>query len=165
MKENIFAPKNAIKPISISPNSQKMLPNNNPTDGSERRRHPRIFKKLPLKLKINSFDLATETLNISSSGVYCQIDKYIEPMTKVNIVLLLPLKLKNNTAVTKKVTCKGVVVRTEKNPAGDKFNIAIFFSDVPEADAENINRYIETHLQPNPIHNSGGIRRYSLGAN
>ena len=157
-----------------------MLPNNNPADGSERRRHPRIFKKLPLKLKINSFDLATETLNLSSSGVYCQIDKYIEPMTKVSMLLILPLKLKNNTAVTKKVTCKGVVVRTEKNSAGDKFNVAIFFSDVPEAEAENINRYIETHLQSNPIHkpagqcfgsqhsqshNSGGIRRYSLGAN
>ena len=142
-----------------------MLPNNNPADSSERRRHPRIFKKIPLKLKIDSFDLTTETLNISSSGVYCQTDKYIEPMTKVNIVLLLPLKLKNNTTVTKKVTCEGVVVRTEKNPAGDKFNIAIFFSDVPKADVENINRYIETHLQSNPIHNSGGIRRYSLGAN
>ena len=141
-----------------------MLPNNSP-DSSEKRRHPRILKKLPLKLKIDSFDLSTETLNISSSGVYCQIDKYIEPMTKVSIVLLLPLKLKNNTEVTKKVTCKGVVVRTEKNSAGDKFNIAIFFSDVLEADAENINRYIETHLQSNPIHNSGGIRRYSLGAN
>jgi c-di-GMP-binding flagellar brake protein YcgR len=141
-----------------------MLPHNNP-DNSERRKHPRIFKKLPLELKIDSFDLATETLNISSSGVCCQIDKYLEPMTKVSIVLLLPLKLKNNTVVTKKVSCEGVVVRTEKNPAGNKFNIAVFFSDVPKSDAENINRYIETHLQSDPTHNSGGIRRYSLGAN
>jgi len=141
-----------------------MLPHKNP-DNPERRKHPRIFKKLPLKLKINSFDLATETLNISSSGVYCQTDKYLEPMTKVSIVLLLPLRLKNNTVVTKKVSCEGVVVRTEKSREGNKFNIAVFFSDVPKTDAENISRYIETHLQPNPIHNSGGIQRYSLGAN
>lgn len=141
-----------------------MLPSNNP-DNSERRQHPRIFKKLPLKLKIDSFDLTAETLNISSSGLYCQIDKYLKPMIKVSIVLLLPLKLKNNTRVTKKVSCEGVIVRIDKIQEENKFNIAIFFSDLPKTSAENISRYIETHLQPNPLHNSGGIRRYCLGAN
>lgn len=141
------------------------MPRNNNQDGPERRRHPRIYKKLPLKLELDSFDLTTETLNISSSGAYCQTDKYIEPMTKVSIVLVLPVKSKNNAAATKKVTCKGVVVRSEKDSTKDKFNIAIFFTDVPETDAKNINRYIETHLQPNPIHSSGCIQRYSLGAN
>lgn len=164
MRENTFAPKNAIKLTSANPGNQKM-PHNNNSDSPERRKHPRIFKKLPLKLKSNSFDLSAETLNISSSGACCQIDKYLEPMTKLSIIMMLPVKLKNNIVVTKKVSCKGVVVRTEKIREENKFNIAIFFSDVPNPDAKNINRYIETHLQSGPALNSEPIRRYPRGAN
>ena len=133
----------------------------------ERRKHPRIDKKLALKVKAGSFELVSQTQNISLSGVCCQVNKYIEPMTKVSIILLLPIRLKNNKTVTRKVNCRGIVVRAEKHEERkDKFNIAIFFNNMRQAALNTIHRYIENHLQVNlsarPI---DCISRYPSGAN
>lgn len=115
----------------------------------ERRKHPRILKKLPLKVKVNSYNIVTETLNISASGAYCEIDRYIAPMTKVGLILLVPLRLKNNKTVTRKLSCEGVLVRIEKSKSSEgKFNIAIFFTHMKEPDLKNISRYVESHLLP-----------------
>ena len=113
----------------------------------ERREHLRIPKKLPLKVRVDSFDLVTETQNISSSGAYCQVDKYIEPMTKVGIILLLPIRQKNNKLLTRKLNCEGVVVRTEQSrDCAGKFNIAVFFNNMKKPDMKIVARYIESHL-------------------
>lgn len=118
---------------------------------AERRTYPRVTKKLPLKVKANSFDIAAETKNISSSGVYCQVNKYVELMTKVAIILLLPLKLKNNKIVTRKLNCEGVVVRVEKSKdAEGRFNLAIFFNNIKKADTAAITRYVNSHIRTSP---------------
>ncbi|OGX32211.1 MAG: hypothetical protein A3G37_00635 [Omnitrophica WOR_2 bacterium RIFCSPLOWO2_12_FULL_46_30] len=114
----------------------------------ERRKHLRLIKKLPLKVRAGSFDLVTETQNISLSGVCCQVDKFIQPMTKVELLLLLPLRLKNDKITTRRLGLEGVIVRAE--PAKDtqgKFNIAIFFNNMKETDKINLNRYIASHTQ------------------
>ncbi|OGX26307.1 MAG: hypothetical protein A3J51_04740 [Omnitrophica WOR_2 bacterium RIFCSPHIGHO2_02_FULL_45_21] len=115
----------------------------------ERRKHPRINKKLPLKVKAGSFDLVTETKDISLSGAYCQVDKFIQPMTKVGLLLLLPLRLKNDKIATRKLNLEGVIVRAEqvKDREG-KFNIAIFFNNMKEKDKVNLNHYIQSHIKP-----------------
>jgi len=110
----------------------------------ERRRHLRIKKQLPLKIKGRDFDYVTETINISRSGAYCHIDKYIEPMTKLGIIILLPLKEKNRTAM-KKVHCHGVVVRTEESKKGG-YNIAIFFNEISGPDSQKIGKYVEDYI-------------------
>lgn len=114
----------------------------------ERRKHLRIIKKLPLKVKAGSFDLVTETQNISLSGVSCQVDKFIQPMTKVGLLLLLPIRLKNDKITTRKLGLEGVIVRAEqaKDTQG-KFNIAVFFNNMKETDKTNLNRYIASHTQ------------------
>lgn len=113
-------------------------------NGQDRRLSPRIIKRVPLKVKVDSFDIVTETQNISSSGAYCQVDKYIAPMTKINIKVLLPVRHKNNRIVTKKMNCEGVVVRTEKSLTQEgKFNIAVFFNGLKKPDLHN---YIESHI-------------------
>ena len=107
----------------------------------ERRKHPRIIKKLTAKVKACSFDFVTETQNISLSGASCQVDKRIEPMTKVEILLLLPTRLKNDKIATKKLNLEGVVVRAEEVEAlPGKFNIAVFFNNMRELDKTNLNR-------------------------
>lgn len=111
----------------------------------ERRKHPRIIKKIPLKVKACSFDFITETQNISLSGACCQVDKRIEPMTKVGILLLLPTRLKNDKIATKKLRLEGVVVRAEEAEAlPGKFNIAVFFNNIRQADRINLNRCLES---------------------
>lgn len=116
----------------------------------ERRQHLRIQKRIPLKVQADSFDFSTQTHNISLSGICCQVDKNIELMSKVTILLLLPLRRAHDKTVTKQVHCKGVVVRVEEaKEVKGKFDIAVFFNDLKETDANVIREYIENHLREN----------------
>jgi len=116
---------------------------------SERRRHPRLDGNVPVKIYSDEFDIVTESKNLSRSGVYCQVNKYIEPMTKLKIHLLLSRK-ESGKLVTKKISCNGVIVRTESVPDTDCFNIAIYFNEIQAKDATSIARFIETLLNSQP---------------
>lgn len=114
----------------------------------EKRKHPRLEKNIPLKLSYDDSDIVTETHNLSRSGAYCQVDKYIEPMTKLKIHLLLPFN-KNGKVLTKKVSCHGIVVRTESAKGRDTFNVAIYFNDIQTREADYITDYINNVLYTN----------------
>jgi len=110
----------------------------------ERRRYPRLLKELPLKLMAEDYDLVTRTRDISCIGAYCCVDKYIPPMTKLSIILLLPPDSRADNS-TEKVQCKGVVVRTDTN-AAKGFNIAIFFNEISERNKDKITRYVSRFI-------------------
>ena len=113
----------------------------------ERRRCPRLEKNLPLKISCDDFDIVTETKNLSCLGAYCQINKFLEPLTKLKIVLLLPFKDKKNV-LTKKVSCQGVVVRTEAIPSKNNlYNIAIYFNDIQKKEINKISEYVNSLLE------------------
>ena len=116
---------------------------------NERRRDPRVDKNIPLKISTGDVDLVTETKNLSRSGAYCRVNKYIEPMTKLKIHLLLPVK-KNSRMTTKKITCSGVIVRTE-NLSNNEYSIAVYFNDITARDADSITDYINTVLKPEKV--------------
>ncbi|MCA9400345.1 MAG: PilZ domain-containing protein [Candidatus Omnitrophica bacterium] len=118
----------------------------NQDHSQERRRDPRLENNIPLKIKLDGGDVVTETVNISRSGAYCRVTEYIEPMTKLDIHLLLPVR-KNGKDVTKKVACQGVVVRVEPVDQTTNFNIAVFFNDITQRDSETIADYIGSHLE------------------
>jgi len=110
----------------------------------ERRRAPRITRSLPIKLNKKDFDVITETKNISCIGAYCTVPKYIEPMTKLKIVLIIP-KYPGSKSSTQTIECKGVVVRTEALE-NNNYNIAIFFNEIKERDKQKISSYVEHYL-------------------
>ena len=109
---------------------------------AEKRRHQRVENSIPLKISAADADFVTESRNISCSGVYCKVDKYLEPMTKLNILLLLPIR-KGNKITTKKISCGGVVVRTENILNDEGFNAAIFFNDIHARDSRALAEYVE----------------------
>ncbi len=111
----------------------------------DRRKFPRLSKNVPIKLCGDDYDVVTETRNLSCIGTYCQVDKYFEPMTKLEIHLLLPLK-KKEKIVTKKVSCRGVVVRVESQPSNEKFHIAIFFNEIQKKDSKVISDFVDVTL-------------------
>ena len=111
---------------------------------AERRLHPRIDQKLPIKVAVNGFDFETSTENISCVGAYCRINKYIPPFTKVAIKLELPIVGKSGEKDSN-VDCKGVVVRAEDAASGG-FNIAIFFNDIKDSQRHKISHYISQFL-------------------
>ena len=108
----------------------------------EKRHHPRVENNVPVKISSLAGDLVTETRNISCSGAYCRVNQFLEPMTKLQVTLLLPVK-KGDKITTKKVTCGGVVVRTENIPHEDGFNSAIFFNDIHPRDSRLLADHVE----------------------
>ena len=120
----------------------------------EKREHVRFDRNIPVKISGGDFDLVTETRNLSRSGAYCRVNKYIEPMTKLRIYLLLPFK-KNDKIVTKKISCSGVIVRTESDPGNDHFNVAIYFNDVKNRDADYMAEYVNSLLEDDASTNEG----------
>jgi len=119
---------------------------------NERRKDPRLDSNLPLKIHHDNGDIVTETGNISRSGSYCKVSEYIEPMTKLKICFLLPLK-KEGKSVNKKINCEGVVVRSEPSAEEGLYNIAIFFNNISQRDAEAISDFINPSLEYKPSSN------------
>ncbi len=117
----------------------------NKNKGIERRVHPRIYHELPLHIAANGYDFKTTTQNISCSGAYCQIKKYIPPFTKLAIKMILPIN-KDNTKGKLDIKCNGVIVRSDDNITKDGFNIAIFFNEISENQKEKIAQYIHQYL-------------------
>ncbi|MBF0484658.1 MAG: PilZ domain-containing protein [Candidatus Omnitrophica bacterium] len=114
----------------------------------ERRQHHRIENNVPLKLSHEQGDAVTETFNLSRSGAYCQVQGYLEPMTKVKIQFLLPVQ-KNGKVINKKLTCQGVVVRVEPAGKDNRFNLAIFFNDITPKNSESLAQYVEQVMRKN----------------
>ena len=75
--------------------------NKKPQTDQDRRVHPRLDGNIPLKINGGEFDFVTETKNLSRTGVYCRVDQYVEPMTKLKMHLLLPFK-RNEKIITKR---------------------------------------------------------------
>lgn len=113
---------------------------------TERRRHPRTDSKLPLKISKKGVDVITETRNISCSGVHCRIKQQLPLMSRIGVILLIPMRKRGKMA-TEKVKCSGVVVRSEPIilekadiPCQD---IAIFFTDISVKDKNRIGMYVQ----------------------
>lgn len=114
----------------------------------ERRRSPRADKALSIKLSDVDFDILTETTNVSASGTYCPVNKPLPLMTKIGVVLLIPIK-KNKTKTIRKVTCSGVVVRLEHTNKNAKYpyQAAIYFNNIKDPDKKALRSYVNTHTK------------------
>lgn len=113
----------------------------------ERRKYPRAQFNLPIKIVDSMFDIVTETKDISGNGAYCAVNEDIEPMTKLGITLLVPIK-KGGKKLLRKINCTGVVVRKEYVQGNGKraYNIGIYFNEIKEADRKMIVSYINSGL-------------------
>ena len=112
----------------------------------EKRRHLRVEHSVPLKISSELGDILTETKNLSCSGAYCRVVQRLEPMTKLKVHLLLPLR-KNDKVTAKKITCQAVVVRTQAVSGQEYYDTAIFFSDITPKDIRTINEFIESMME------------------
>ena len=112
---------------------------------TERREYPRTERALSLKISKQDLDVITETGNISCSGVYCRVNKPLPLMSKISVILLLPIH-SGRKVLTEKIRCNGVVVRSEpaivKEAETAYQNIAVFFTDLSKKDKNKIARYV-----------------------
>lgn len=115
---------------------------------TERRRAQRVDANLAIRITGGPDASQGETLNISMNGVYFKSSRFIEPMTKVQLELMIP-----DPSVEKgediSITCDGVIVRVEperEDPSVSIYNTAVFFTYLPEATQKLITKYIQRRI-------------------
>ena len=75
----------------------------------------------------------------------CLVSCYIPMMTQLKVAFVLPLS-KDTRGRTKQIKARGVVVRKEKDVDSERALIAIYFTQIGEADQKALNRYIRNRL-------------------
>ena len=112
----------------------------------ERRREPRAAERLPLAIRDASAELTTETNNLSASGVYCTLDRFIAPMSKLELRFELPNKGHRPIPLH----CAGVVVRVEpvisSTAQQGRYHVAVLFTELAERDRAAIARFVRQRL-------------------
>ena len=112
---------------------------------SERRMDKRLEVELPLEIGGTDFKVGTVAQNISSSGIYCQVDRFVPVMTKLGLELTIPL-IENKRKIEKKFNCEAVVVRIKPKPSiesGKAYQLGLFFVDIKDKNRQIINRYLQ----------------------
>jgi hypothetical protein len=102
-------------------------------DKKERRKHPRMHVAIPVEIaslsfKFSSTDSQCRVVNISCSGLYCQVNRFFPVFTKLDVTLLLNSTPQGNDKVNK-ITCRGVIVRIEPSrptKGCKEYRIAVF---------------------------------------
>jgi hypothetical protein len=115
----------------------------------ERRRVPRVAAKLPLTIKGVEKSFKAKTYNISPSGIYCTLDRFVPLNTKLGVTIVIPEKDRGKSKGKKKVQCGGIVVRNEPRKAKGvekTFGMALFFTDIAPRDRAKICNYIKPKL-------------------
>jgi hypothetical protein len=117
----------------------------------ERRRAPRITERVSVAIAGADTELRTETDNLSVSGAYCTLGRFIAPMTKLQLHFELP-----SSSRRVRIRCSGIVVRVEPVVASaerGRYNVAIFFTDLSERNRSAISRFVRQRLSA--IHKAG----------
>lgn len=110
----------------------------------ERRTAARVPARLAMELTLAGGKSRTETLNVSANGVYFASTNFIPLLTKLRITLELP-----EDGAPSRVTCDGVVVRTEpeeETPGESDYQVACYFTDISDMDRVRLESYILRHV-------------------
>lgn len=115
---------------------------------STKKGNTKIDLAVPLKIQDKDTSIVTKTINITSSGAYCNTDKPLPLLSKVVLTLLVPQYNKKGK-VDRKIECKGTVVRTHPvivDGQPQSYDVAIYFDELNSSDRRFISQYIEHHL-------------------
>ena len=103
-----------------------------------------------MEVKLSGKDFGRlETINVSANGVYLTSPSYIAPLTRLEIVLVLPEKTGRPSGGRREVACEGVVVRTQPETplqSQAQYDIACFFTAISETDRAHLESYILSQL-------------------
>ncbi len=107
----------------------------------ERRRDPRYARSLPIVVHDRADGVRAESINVSSRGLYCRVERYVEPFSKLKVVFELPFPGAEPSAVE----CDGVVVRVEpeqETPGVRDYCVAIYFLNLGQEEAALIEEFL-----------------------
>lgn len=112
------------------------------TDEKDRRRHPRAEARLSAGVLPAGAGgmMAVTTLNVGEGGVYVEVPRFIEPLTKLQITLDLP-----SPSGALRIETEAIVVRTtpeHDSPGTERYQIACAFLALADTDRQVIQRWV-----------------------
>lgn len=107
---------------------------------NERRRDPR-FDVSDIKLQLKE-GLPAKSINLSTRGLYCTVEKKIPEFSKLRIAIELPF----SDGSTYKVECDGIVVRcaSVREKGKTTYSTAIYFLNLDSQKAAVVEDFLET---------------------
>ena len=88
--------------------------------------------------------ITIQTRNISRSGLYCQVPRYIAPSTQMGIAMIVPVR-EGGKIRSELVEFTGLVVRIEpeeEEPGRTQYNIALYFHGLTDKARSLIDAYV-----------------------
>lgn len=115
------------------------------SDPKERRAHARTDVRLTAGVRRHGEGdaLAVTTLNLGAGGVYVEVPRFIEPLTKLEIALELP-----GTGGSTRLETEAIVVRTHpeaETPGVDRYQVACAFLGLSEEHRVALQQWVSTH--------------------
>src|SRR5512134_2307703 len=107
----------------------------------ERRGSARVPARLSMEITLGGERASAESLNVSANGVYFASRAFIPLLTKLRVTLELP----GEGGATSRVSCDGVVVRTEpeqESSSTREYQVACYFTDISDTDRTRLESYI-----------------------
>lgn len=116
---------------------------------TERRREQRVQARLQIEVELEPGGTthASSTINVSANGAYFTSPRFIAPLTKLGLRLLLPEAEAGSPELA--VDCQGIVVRClpDRPTAGvDHYEIACYFTDTSADFQEHLGHYVQNHI-------------------
>lgn len=105
----------------------------------ERRKSPRAKCDFVIDIEYQNSNITARVMNISSSGMYMESNYPVPLFREISVGIKLP-------GIEKLIECTGVVVRSEKEPGKEFYNLAIFFEDIQPGDKSVLADYVEKQL-------------------
>jgi hypothetical protein len=112
------------------------------SDMQDRRKHPRAEARLSAGvLPAGAGDmLAVTTLNVGEGGVYVEVPKFIEPLTKLSVAFDLP-----GARGLTRIETEAIVVRTQpetEQPDTTRYQVACAFLTLSDTDRALIRQWM-----------------------
>jgi uncharacterized protein (TIGR02266 family) len=120
-----------------------------PAPGSERRRFPRLPLHVKITAKTIELLMHHPMINISSGGVYVEVDRSIETGTELDLRFSVPGR-------PGEVQTKGKVAWCMELEGGGQYGLGIRFSDLAEGDLDKVQGYVKSVSEVVRANGAGG---------
>jgi len=123
--------------------------------GSERRQHKRIKIRLSASIGSKTEDPSVSIpsaliLDLSLGGAYCEVDRFVEPLTKVLLTIDFAPAENESETDGESAVCRGVVVRTEPEPGKDgRYRMGVLFTEISRQGRERLQRFLSEKVEEN----------------
>lgn len=105
------------------------------------RKHKRIDKTVPIKIRLGKGHFITSTADISCRGASLNLSALLPAGTRIECTIALPKKNKKNVFLAENIVCKGTVVRSKDNKTGG-YATALFFDKISQGNIRKISEFV-----------------------